>query len=178
MLGSARARDEVKVKPPMIETTSSRTTCRLEVLSCGNKIGVGLHRFTCNPLWSTQATFPCLRNPPSVSAHNTTTLFGSQPRLHASFMKRPCGNRGSETRVEFASCHQSFCMSLSRVYNAIKSTPKTIDAMMMKGHQEPIYQSSTPMTSNLVPSSLSGSLPKVGQDAETPFSRLSSSQRP
>ena len=44
--------------------------------------------------------------------------------------------------------------------------------------QEPIYQSSTPITSNLVPSSLNGSLPKVGHGAETPCSRLSSSQRP
>ena len=42
----------------------------------------------------------------------------------------------------------------------------------------PMYHSSTPMTSNFLPSSLRGSLPNVGHVSETPFSRLSSSHRP
>lgn len=42
----------------------------------------------------------------------------------------------------------------------------------------PMYQTSTPRISNLVPSSDKGSLPKVRQDELTPFSTESSIQRP
>jgi len=47
-----------------------------------------------------------------------------------------------------------------------------------RNHHAPMYHNSTPKMLNFVPSSLSGSLPNVGQVFETPLSRLSSSQRP
>lgn len=44
--------------------------------------------------------------------------------------------------------------------------------------QDPMYHISTPSTSNLCPSSLSGSLPNVGHCSDTPFSRLPSTHSP
>lgn len=44
--------------------------------------------------------------------------------------------------------------------------------------QAPMYHNSTPITSNFLPSSLSGSFPNVRQELEMPLSRLSSSHSP
>lgn len=51
---------------------------------------------------------------------------------------------------------------------------------MQKIHivQAPMYHSSTPITSNFLPSSLNGSFPNVRQGLEMPLSRLSSSHSP
>ncbi|KAJ8606416.1 hypothetical protein MRB53_040999 [Persea americana] len=50
--------------------------------------------------------------------------------------------------------------------------------VIVVGVCHPMYHTSTPMTSNFLPSSLNGSLPNVGQVSEMPLSSESSSQRP
>lgn len=85
-------------------------------------------------------------------------------------MRRSLASRSAVPNSAFAIHYPGYKLSRSQ-------TPVLMLLNESSDH-EPMYHNSTPMTSNLVPSSLSGSLPNVGHVADTPFSRLSSSQRP